>query len=87
METACFDRSISTYLDIKPFGLETAYVAIATNGLKGYFPFKDKPQWGILGRNCSNYQLLHKFNLGLCTDCVCVCGHTVKSVYVCVSAL
>lgn len=40
METTCFDPSVSTYLYVKPFGLEPASVAIATNGLKGYFPFK-----------------------------------------------
>lgn len=48
METTCFDLSFSTYLYVKPFGPEPASVAIATNGLKGYFPWT-KPQWGVGG--------------------------------------
>lgn len=73
METPCFDLSSSTYLHVKPFGLEPASVAFATNRLKVYFPLKDKPQWGVgeVARNGSNYQLLHKLILGLCTDCMC----------------
>lgn len=48
MESVCFDLSISTYLCVKPFSPEPASVAVATNGLKGYLPLKDKPQWGVV---------------------------------------
>lgn len=89
METACLDPALSTYLYVEPFGSEPASVAVVTNGLKGYFPFKGQTTVGSWGRNASSYQLLHKLNLGLCTEClcvyvcvcmcVCVSGHTVKS--------
>ena len=42
---------------LSPFGPEPASVATATNGLKGYFPLKDKPQWGVGGAGRKRLQL------------------------------
>lgn len=82
--------SVYLYISpVKPCGPEPASVAIATNGLKGYFPLKDKPQWGV-GEGGGWLQLpvtpqvkpgsMHR--LFVCV-CECVCGCTVWSVCVC----
>lgn len=78
---ACCDTSISLYLDVNPFGLEPASVAIPTNGLKVWFPLKDKyseefGSRGVIVRNGSSYELkpgsMHQLCVRVC-ECVVKC--------------
>ena len=84
---------------LSPFGLEPASVATATNGLKGYFPLKDKPQWGVGGAGRKRLQLpvtpqvnpgsMHRLFVWECVcvcvcACVCVCVEILLKVCVCV---
>lgn len=88
---------LSLHICVKPFSPEPASVAMATNGLKGYFPLKDKPQWGSSGGSGEKgLQLpvspqvkpgsMHRLFTYECV-CVCVCvwqGGTVLKERVCV---
>lgn len=66
---------ISLCLALRP---RASFCCCSNKWVKGLFSFKGKT---AVGRNGSNYQLLHKLNPGLCTDCLCV------SVGVCVWVL